>query len=167
MFAFSHLYRYVSNCPDCPPHRLCTSIGGLCASPGDGPTLPSFFNDCKPGDVCVKESGFEPCISNLFGRPPYDVSTCTCSQNKGVFMSSDECSEQCGANGFAADQPPSGPFTPLICCLNVHQCPDWHKYTCVEGSATLSPICSGNGEVSCTEGDLQLVRSSVRTLLSF
>jgi len=146
---------YVAKCFDCPPHRRCTSIGGICTEKVGSPILPAFFNDCNSGQYCEKEPGIEGCTSNLFG---FDPSTCTCSDNGGIFVPQSDCAEQCGAPAFASDQPsnPAG-LAPTVCCVPLHQCPEWHLYTCTDGSATYTPSCDGQGNLSCETGTLSLI----------
>lgn len=144
-------WAYVTSCPSgCPPYLACTSIGGLCTDKLLGQTsLPGFFEDCADGQVCVKDTGLDGCTSSLLGRPYYDVSTCTCAQNNGIFMGLSECKDQCGAVAYAADQPPSGGGAPTVCCINLHACPSFYQYQCQQGSTTFDVQCSGNGTPSC------------------
>ena len=157
-------WAYVTSCASlCPPYLSCTSIGGLCTEKLLGQSsLPGFFEDCPDGQVCVKSVGLDGCTSSLLGRPYYDTSTCTCSQNNGIFMGLSECKAQCGAVAYAADQPPSQGGAPVACCINFNACPAFYEYTCEQGSATFDPQCSGNGNVSCDYlgADAKLVPSS-------
>ena len=157
-------WAYVTSCPSlCPPYLSCTSIGGLCTDQLLGqPSLPGFFEDCPAGQVCVKSVGLDGCTSSLLGRPYYDTSTCTCSQNNGIFMPQGQCKDQCGATAYAADQPPSQGGAPVVCCINLNACPAFYEYTCQQGGATFDPQCSGNGNVSCDYlgADAQLVPTS-------
>lgn len=153
--AFPPRRDYVAQCFDCPPHRRCTSIGGICTSPAGSPTLPFFFNDCNEGQDCEKEPGIEGCVSTLLG---FDPTTCTCSDNGGIFLSQSDCAEQCGAPAYASDPPSTNPtFSPTVCCIPLHQCEQWHLYTCNDGSATFDPLCDGQGNLSCTTGTLTLI----------
>lgn len=113
-------FQYVGTCPDsndCPNYRRCTSIWGLCVTPeevsfSNANVVPSFFDDCPPGTECVRPISRTDCSSNALGRPPYDVSTCTCADNGGVFTTQEECFNQCGAVAYAADASTGGTYTP-------------------------------------------------------